>query len=386
MALADVRRGSLRRMAHPLVLLLVLGAQTPEAAPEPTAPAEPAEGGAAVQAAPPTEDASAPGAGLDASPPPPTAPAPIEVAPRPAERLLVLNLEAQGVEAALAETLTAVVVEQLSHRRELVVLSGKDLRDLVSLSAERQQLGECNDDSCLAEVAAAMGARYVVSGQVGQLGRLTVVTLSLFDADAGAAIGRQRVEMVRIEEATRRLGPHVHNLVADLLGLEPMEPPPPPVLEEAAAAPPPAATVDSPSGLLSVISTLSLVGGAAVAIAAAGLGGVAYAGTIGGSLLAGGVRSPWAYSLVPVVGPLLHIGTRSELDFPSRVIFFISFGCQTAALIIVAAGATAWGTGWYLSPDDEDGEAVSTTTTTGGLAPGRRLTDRLFPSARALVE
>lgn len=42
----------------------------------------------------------------------------------------------------------------------------------------------CGDSSCLAEIAGAMGAEFVVFGDVGKLGETFVINLNLFDNNA----------------------------------------------------------------------------------------------------------------------------------------------------------------------------------------------------------
>src|SRR5262245_31856842 len=102
----------------------------------------------------------------------------------PAKRsVLVLDLEAQGVDVDVARTLTANVAAGFARESALTVTSGADLRSLIDLHATKAATG-CSDESCLNELAGALGAELVVSGSVGKLGSMLVVHVSLYDAKA----------------------------------------------------------------------------------------------------------------------------------------------------------------------------------------------------------
>lgn len=90
-----------------------------------------------------------------------------------------------------ARTLSSLAAIELARDARFDVLSTADLREVVALEGEKQALGcDVDSSSCLAEVAGAMGARFVVFGQLGKLGDAPVLTLSLYDSDEGRAPGR----------------------------------------------------------------------------------------------------------------------------------------------------------------------------------------------------
>jgi hypothetical protein len=107
--------------------------------------------------------------------------------------VLVLDLKANGVDAATVNTLTEIVAQAVSRDRNLAVTSGADLRALVKLEEQKQAFG-CDESSCLADLAGALGADLIVSGSVGQLGTLQVVSLTLYDAAKQTAIAREKVQ------------------------------------------------------------------------------------------------------------------------------------------------------------------------------------------------
>ena len=64
----------------------------------------------------------------------------------------------------------------------------------------------CDDEtSCLAESAGAMDARYVIFGDVGQLGPLLILGLNLFDAREAKAVSRKVVQTKDLEDFPGKL-------------------------------------------------------------------------------------------------------------------------------------------------------------------------------------
>ena len=134
-----------------------------------------------------------------------------------ASALIALVLSAPsavGDDVETAKTLTGLVVNSLGRHKALSVVSSEDVRRVVELEADKQAMGCSDDASCLAEVAGALGARYVVYGQVGRLGASLVLTLNLFDPQNGAAVGRVAARAATVEALADQLDPAVDQLVA----------------------------------------------------------------------------------------------------------------------------------------------------------------------------
>jgi hypothetical protein len=133
--------------------------------------------------------------------------------------LLVLDLKPISVDAAearivdglIAEAIGDVVASWPTDARPKVA-TGDDIRTLATIEAERAATG-CDDASCLAEIAGALGARYVVSGTLGKLGDDRVLQLSLFDVKAS-----QTLERGNATAATpKALAPQIKDLVARVM-------------------------------------------------------------------------------------------------------------------------------------------------------------------------
>ena len=139
------------------------------------------------------------------------------------QRVLVLDLDASGVDAGQVKLINGLVTDSVARFERFEVISSADVRQLVAMEADKSAAG-CDTSSCLAEVAGALGAQKVVFGNLGRLGNLTIVTLSLFDTKAAKAVGRQRLEVRDIETLPHALDTALSTLMGEPL---PKEPPPP---------------------------------------------------------------------------------------------------------------------------------------------------------------
>lgn len=133
----------------------------------------------------------------------------------PTPRVLVLDLEASEIEASQARLINGLVTDSMSKIVGFEVVSSADLRQLVEVEASKAAAG-CDVSSCLADLAGAMGARFVVFGNMGRLGDLTVVTVSLFDTQQAKAAKRERVQVRKLEELPAALD----GALARLMGQE----------------------------------------------------------------------------------------------------------------------------------------------------------------------
>jgi TolB-like protein len=191
------------------------------------------------------QDASSAAPAPEQAPAEATAPAPASPSPAPAPAgpaiVVVLDLEPIDVDVNKVKILNGVVTDQLATYEQLEIIAQADIKQMVEFEAEKQALG-CDTTSCLAEIAGALGAGYVVFGRVGSLGDVIFVQLNLFDSGKGRAVARETVEAPTLSKLPAKLRVAAAQLVEPLTGIAP--PPMPaeaPVVTEA-----PAATGDTP--------------------------------------------------------------------------------------------------------------------------------------------
>ena len=120
-------------------------------------------------------------------------------------RLLVLDLITRGTPEKLVERIAGEVAGALRDAGTDQVVSQDDVRPLSGGGAQGQPMG-CEEESCLTEIAGALGAQQIVTGQTVHLGRVTQVRLKRIDAASarvlrdtavGSASADELLELVR---------------------------------------------------------------------------------------------------------------------------------------------------------------------------------------------
>ncbi len=141
----------------------------------------------------------------------------LAAAPRPAladgHKFVVPGIQSTTkADRPAAKVLTELVLDALLNRHGIRALGPSDIKSLLSVDAQKQLLG-CSDASCMATLGGAVNADLVVTGQVGRLGKLYVVTLKLLDAKDAKLLARSSAQLKHLEEAAKVVGPLVDKLV-----------------------------------------------------------------------------------------------------------------------------------------------------------------------------
>lgn len=137
--------------------------------------------------------------------------------PEARPQVFVMDFVADATLApGIAPALTAVVAAEAARYPQLHVVSGPDLRALLDLDASMEAVDCKAGESCMAEVASSLGARYTVFGQVSQVGQTVVISLTLHDAELERALQRVLVRQPSAEAALAALTPATHRLLAPL--------------------------------------------------------------------------------------------------------------------------------------------------------------------------
>ena len=118
------------------------------------------------------------------------------------------------------------MVVEVSRQASVDVISPGDVQRLAELESDKQALG-CVDNSCLAELAGALGARYVIFGDVGQLGTTYIMNLNLFDNQTASAVNRVAIQASDVGGLGTALSDRMAELVGPLgIQASPSSPPP----------------------------------------------------------------------------------------------------------------------------------------------------------------
>jgi TolB-like protein len=276
------------------------------------------------------------------------------------ERLLVLDAIGADVEESTLTTTTELLTVELSRRPELEVLSGADIRRMIALEAERVSVGCDLDASCLADIAGALGARYVVSSTVGRLGTLLVITLSLFDASEGRAVSREIVEVPSPEQLPALLRQGATNLVAGFLGTARVEVQTPPAMPPAAKAP--SADVTEASNDLTLRDVIVIAGRVAIAagIGVMTLGALSFCGGYSGAVFGTWIAREKSDGdllivAIPVAGPLINLARNGigQYDVTDIIALVSAMLFQAAGIAVMFGGGICAGAGGFLVGFDD---------------------------------
>lgn len=172
--------------------------------------------------------------------------APESAAPTQRPRLLVVDITSSSdVEPAIARALTDAVAVSANRTGLFEVSTQGELSTLLGVERQKQLLGCAeSSSSCSAELAGALGAQFLATGNVARLGAQTLqLSLQVQDTTSGSTVGRA----VRIASDIASLRDQVPAAFAD-----------------ASATPPP------PEGSR-VIPTSLLVGGGLATVSGAAL-------------------------------------------------------------------------------------------------------------------
>ncbi len=134
--------------------------------------------------------------------------------------LLVLDVDAAHLPPVDRDGLGEALTLALTRRLDLDVQSMRALAARAQLGAEQQAAG-CDTSSCLAEIANAMGARYVAYSRVVRLGDNQLMRLDVFDNNSGrtVALASQQGSLSTLFDGTDHL---VDALLAEAAGALPL--------------------------------------------------------------------------------------------------------------------------------------------------------------------
>lgn len=138
-------------------------------------------------------------------------------APQEKTQLLVLDLDAVDVDKAKVSILNGRIASLLSAKSQIEAVTSSDIQAMAKLEANKAAVG-CDESSCLAEIANALGARYVVYGRVGKLDETILLQLNLFDASVGKPVSRQEAQGAKLQDLSNDM-PQVLDGLLKPLGL-----------------------------------------------------------------------------------------------------------------------------------------------------------------------
>lgn len=144
------------------------------------------------------------------------APAPAGAVVEAKPKVLVLDFRDDGVGPNVVRVIHDTLVSHVSKDHRVDVISSEDVRQALAREAERREITDCSDESCLAEIAEALGAQLTLYGTAGRLGELVIVNVNLYDARAARSVGRETIEVGALEQLPDPLRVAGDRLIAKL--------------------------------------------------------------------------------------------------------------------------------------------------------------------------
>jgi len=140
----------------------------------------------------------------------------------------------EGVPPGTDGVLSDLLLNALLSRHGIHAMGPADARSILTAEQQKNLLG-CTDEGCMAELAGALGADFLVGGSVGRLDDLYVISLQLIDSRQAKVISRATANIKKLSAAPARIGP----LVDELLGAQPRLRKSPAILERTSSEPRP---------------------------------------------------------------------------------------------------------------------------------------------------
>jgi hypothetical protein len=147
--------------------------------------------------------------------------APTPAAPTAPVFMYVLDVGGDHVPMPERQNLTEALTLILARRLDLEVQSPRSLQDRVGFALQQQQTG-CDSSACMAEIANAMGARFVVFSRIVRLGDEETLRADVYDNVGGRTLALASVRARSADALYRQLPELVEGLVRESNGALPL--------------------------------------------------------------------------------------------------------------------------------------------------------------------
>lgn len=119
-------------------------------------------------------------------------------------KIAVQQFTAKGVEATVASTLETSFCNELANYGD--VLCSADVKSIMQYKQLELGVGACdNEDACLAQMAEAVQAEKVVTGEVSKLGSLFIINVTLVDPASKKVLARASEKTEKVEDLLEKL-------------------------------------------------------------------------------------------------------------------------------------------------------------------------------------
>jgi TolB-like protein len=134
-------------------------------------------------------------------------------APVEKKTVIVPGFKSVGeISAGELDTITGLVVYQVNKVKGLEVITAADIQEMLALEAQKAAMGCSDEESCLNEIADALGADLILAGKVGKLGTRYLIQLTLIDTAQAKPIAREQLQVRSVTQVGAEVVGAVHTL------------------------------------------------------------------------------------------------------------------------------------------------------------------------------
>jgi hypothetical protein len=132
-------------------------------------------------------------------------------------RVAVYELTATDIPASRLGLVTSAVLAEVRKLARVSAMGMNEVRALLSMEEQKQMVGCEDSESCVAEIAGALGVDYLVMGNVGTVGDSSVFSLKRISMSTSQVTHSfdKRTRGGEGEELLEAIGPAVHELFPD---------------------------------------------------------------------------------------------------------------------------------------------------------------------------
>lgn len=101
-------------------------------------------------------------------------------------RVAVYEITGSDVDKKHLALITDSIIAEIRKLEKVSAIGMNEIQALLSMEQSKQMMG-CSDESCLLEIASALGADYIILGSLGKVGEESVFSLKRIDMRTGKA-------------------------------------------------------------------------------------------------------------------------------------------------------------------------------------------------------
>ena len=134
-----------------------------------------------------------------------------------ATRIAVYELELQGVAPNIGTVVTDSLLAEIRKLQAVSAIGMDEIRDMLSHEANKQIVGCEDSESCLAEIAGALGVDDLISGKLSRVGDSHVITVRRIDQNRAkvSKVYNKRLKAESGQEFLLAVGSAVEELYSD---------------------------------------------------------------------------------------------------------------------------------------------------------------------------